>query len=294
MLLVLLADILLAIQFSLDKLYQKSLGSSYIAGLAFTAVSGLFSACVFFCVGGFKVEFSIFSLIMVTLFRVLCIVYGLIGFKLLQKGSISLYTLCLMSGGMCVPYIWGLLFLNEEFSVLRLIGLLVIIASMMFSLTDLKAVNKKTIPMYLAVFILNGFVSVTSKMHQISLQFNPVSSNGFVVMGGLVAFVISGTLFLFFKKTKGNDPQYISPEFKADKFLKFMPMLLVICIVGGVSSFCQLTGAKTLPASVLYPLITGGTIIFSSLAGMIFFKDKITKKNVISILVCFAGTCMFI
>ena len=56
----------------------------------------------------------------------------------------------------------------------------------------------------------------------------------------------------------------------------------------------QLLGEKTLPATVLYPFITGGSIVFSSLAGVIFFKEKLSAKLIISVMLCFAGTVMFL
>ncbi len=40
-------------------------------------------------------------------------------------------------------------------------------------------------------------------------------------------------------------------------------------------------------------LMCGGTIIFSSLAGMTFC-EKISKRLILSIIMCFAGTCMFL
>ena len=38
----------------------------------------------------------------------------------------SLYTLFLMSGGMTVPYVWGVAFLNEDLTLFGILGLLLI------------------------------------------------------------------------------------------------------------------------------------------------------------------------
>jgi len=38
----------------------------------------------------------------------------------------SLYTLFLMSGGMTVPYVWGVAFLDEDLTLFRTLGLLLI------------------------------------------------------------------------------------------------------------------------------------------------------------------------
>jgi multidrug transporter EmrE-like cation transporter len=56
----------------------------------------------------------------------------------------------------------------------------------------------------------------------------------------------------------------------------------------------QLFGAASLPATVLYPFVTGGSIVLSSLAGIIFFKDKLSKNVIASIILCFLGTILFL
>ena len=49
-----------------------------------------------------------------------------------------------------------------------------------------------------------------------------------------------------------------------------------------------------LPAVVLYPLVTGGSIILSTLSGMIFYKERLTAFQLISVAVCFVGTLLFL
>lgn len=48
---------------------------------------------------------------------ILVISYNIFGFKILKSsGSMSMYTLSLMTGGMVLPYIWGIVF-KEKFSI---------------------------------------------------------------------------------------------------------------------------------------------------------------------------------
>lgn len=64
--------------------------------------------------------------------------------------------------------------------------------------------------------------------------------------------------------------------------------------IGGTSYFLQLYGAKSLPATLLYPFITGGSIVFSTMIGTVMFKEKISGKLLISVVLCFVGTILFI
>ena len=121
--------------------------------------------------------------------------------------------------------------------------------------------------MCIAVFVLNGFVSVTSKLHQIEAVYDTVDTQEFVIITGVAKFIFAGILYLGAKKEKSEN-----------KKLPFRFVLLLTAgsaAIVGLSSFFQLIGAANLPATVIYPFVTGGTIVFSSLAGMIFYKEKL-------------------
>lgn len=61
-----------------------------------------------------------------------------------------------------------------------------------------------------------------------------------------------------------------------------------------ISYMLQLIGAESLPASVLYPFITGGSIILTSFAGVAFFKEKLTIRQWMAVTACFVGTLLFL
>ena len=125
--------LLLAFNFTVTKVYQKNQGVSPIAGFKFNAFVGLFTAALFFAVNGFKLNITGYSLIMAILINSLTMLYTVIGFKIMESGSMANYMMFLMSGGMTVPYVWGLLFLDEKFSLLRTLGLVIIILGIVFS-----------------------------------------------------------------------------------------------------------------------------------------------------------------
>jgi drug/metabolite transporter (DMT)-like permease len=45
---------------------------------------------------------------------------------------------------------------------------------------------------------------------------------------------------------------------------------------------------------VLYPIVTGGSIIFTVAVGWIFLKEKPTKQLLLGVIACVAGTCLFL
>jgi len=282
---VITATILLAFDFALSKKYQSSEGTAMPAGLKFNMLSGLFTAVIFFALSGFKIEFSWFSVLMAFGMSLCAISYSIIGFRILKAGGMALYSIFLMLGGMLLPYLFGVLFLEEPLTSLRVVGVLLIIAAVVCS-----GKTKYDFPMgiYLlcfAVFVLNGGVSIISKCHQISTAFPPVSSTAFVMYSGIAKFILSGTALLFCKK-----------ESRALSFSAKSAAAAVLgsAVIGGVSYMLQLIGARELPATVLYPIVTGGSILFSALAGSVFYKEKLSTYQLLSIALCFIGTLLFL
>ena len=286
------AAVLLAAMFSLNKIYQKQNGTSLRAGFGFNALLGVFSAGIFFCVNGFSVGFSVFSLLLAGVITVLVTAYTLLGFRIIRNGSMTVYTLFLMAGGMVVPYFWGLLFLNENFSWKRTAGLLLIMGSIVLSNRFDRKEKAKVSSLFLCVvvFFLNGGTSVVSKLHQTESFYSAVSATEFIILSGLCKFFLAGTCWLILRKRK---------NITAGQGFSWKKPLLLLIVVGaavadGVSYLMQLLGAAKLPATVLYPFITGGSIGFSALADRIFFKTEITPRMTVGILLCVAGTVLFL
>lgn len=279
--------VLLALDFAINKLYQKRMGTTASAGFLYNALQGLASCIIFFAIGGFKFNITPYSLLMAAILAVLIMSYNLIGFRIMKKGSVAIYTLFLMTGGMLVPYIWGIAFLNEEFVWLRAVGVILIIFAVALSNFSKQKFATTQLLMCVAVFVLNGFNSVVSKVHQVETSFETVNPFNFVALVGLCRFVVSGVAYIVCEAKNKNEKTKV--DFKTVGLI--VPISAVLC---GLASACLLIGAANLPATVVFPINTGGTMILSALAGVIFFKDKLSKSIVIGIAVCFIGTLMFL
>ncbi len=285
MIMLILATILLALSFALTKYFQKDGNDTNKERMLFNSVVGLFSGIIFLVVSGFKIEITSFSLIMAAAFVFVVVTYRMIGFKIMEGETIALYTVFLMAGGMMLPYIWGVLFLDEEISVLRTIGLVLIAISMVITNKCGSKINLKTTLMCIAVFILNGATSIVSKEHQIKAE--AVSAIDFIVISNLLMAICCFFIaMLYGRKETKKSTQTLSP--------KCIIVLLLVAATSGASYFLQLKGAENTPATVLYPVITGGTVIFTAISGWVFFKEKITKTLAIGLALCFIGTCLFL
>ncbi len=258
------------------------------AGITYNALLGVSATVIYLVINKFKIELTSYSVIMAAIFTILILTYVMIGFKIMKKGNMSLYTLFLMSGGMTIPYIWGVLFLNEELTIVRTIGLLAIIAAIVISNSGGAKPDRKQLLLCIAVFLLNGFTSVTSKMHQISPISELVTSSDFAFITAVFKAVLCIALLLILKN-KMNVQAPISLPIK-----KVLPIVIITALADSISFVFQLIGATELPATILYPFITGGSIILTSLAGVIVFKEKMTARQWMGVAICFVGTLLFL
>ncbi len=282
----LIAVILLALDFALNKVYQRRAGTSPKAGFKFNALMGLFAAAIFLVGNGFKLHFSLYSLLLATCFSLTVMLYNLCGFRIMKQGSMALYTLFLMSGGMLLPYICGLAFWGEPFSIWRTVGLVVILAAVVLSNSDSGKIDKKILFLCCAVFLLNGLTSICSKLNQMETGLTTVDSTEFVIYTGLTKFVMAGLGYLFSKK----DEQFSACAKKGP----IWPLILFAATIDGISYFLQLLGTANLPATVLFPFVTGGTMVFSALAGILFFKERPSKQVLLGVALSFIGTLLFL
>lgn len=286
-LILLAASILLALDFAAQKTYQQKSGTGIVAGLSFNMIVGLATVIMFFALNGFKINITPYGLIISSLMSISVFIYTIIGFRILRDGNIALYSLFSLAGAIVVPYVFGIAFLDEKTTVFMLIGVfLIMIATVMSNISSQKS-DLMQIILCISVFLLNGTGAVISKLCQVDYGYGIVEVNDFVCMTGITKFIICGITFLVYRKyKKHNDEKNIA--------LSVVPWIILSAIVGGVSYMLQLIGAARLPASVLFPMVSGGSIIFSTLAGVIFFKEKPTKWQIVGICVCFAGTFMLL
>jgi drug/metabolite transporter (DMT)-like permease len=286
---VLLAVVLLALGFIIQKIYQRGLESTTEGSVLFSIVSALCSVILLILLDGFSFGISWYSAINSVL-RALCgLLYTILGFGIMKEGKVAFYMLFLMSGGMLVPCVWGWLFLDEAVELPHVIGVAVIVLSIVLSNSGTQRPTRKILFQCSAVFFLNGFVSVLSKLHQVNTTHDAVGTTEYAMLGTVASLLMSAALFAalqFKNKSGGGFKQYFKP-----RSLLLIPLYSVI---GTVSSLLQLEGAKNLPASVLYPMITGGSIILTGLFALLFFGEKLSKRGWAGIILCLGGTCLFL
>ena len=284
--LIFLAALGCAVTFALTKVYQIKQGNTLEFGVFFNFISGLFGAILYFAICRFNVEITPFSLVIALLFTLFFGAYTIIGFKIMSLGSMAVYTIFLMLGGMVLPYFYGLIFLNEEITAVKVIALAMMIYAIILQKEDDGEKGRALFYILcIAVFILNGGCSIVSKVHQITEKFEVVLADGLILLKNILQFLIFGAMVPFVVK----QGEKIFPV-----NAKIYLLIIAITIVNNVAYMLQLVCSSYIPATVQFPVLSGGTIVFSALLGLICFKEALSRKQIAGIIVCVISTILFV
>lgn len=285
--------------FITSKIYQTKYMKGTKALLFFSfwlAIGGVLFA---FFANGCKVRFAESTLWLSLIVSATIGFNNVAGVIAMKRCKMSLYTTFILAGGMVIPSLVGLLFWGETLSLWRTLGIVAILIALV--IPTLEKTGEKTsllgLVLCLATFISNGVNNVASKMHQ--TQTGALSTQDFLLWVGLwyvILSLIATLVYVLVKRTKKTQTQSRSTEKQPTHYkqtLLAIGLVLLTATISGGGQIFNLMAAKQVDASLMYPLITGGTMLLSAVCGAVFFREKITKFNAISLLIAAIGTILF-
>lgn len=196
----------------------------------------------------------------------------------IETGSLAITSL-IISYATVVPALFGLIFLHEPASATLLIGLLFLAVSL-FLINGAKRASCqrfsfKWLLFVSLTFIGNAGTAITPKLQQ--LTFSGLYKNEFLVLSFSIA-TVACLLIALFKEKKS-----------ITKNLRRGGIYGICCgLFSGIInlSIALLSDpARNIPASVMFPLISAGSIICSFLVALYVFKEKLSRQQ-------FVGFCL--
>lgn len=297
-----ITSLCIAITFVFNKLYQVKIVNKSIHLILFPLFTSTIAAFLFLCINGFKLQTNAFVLTCASVYAVCLSSYTIIGMIAMKYGKLSIYTIFLMIGGMLLPYFYGVIFLEEEITVCRVVGMILLIASLILNVgrkEDGKKKNKKIFwVLCILVFFLNGGTSIASKVHQISP--NATSTINFMIWVRIIKMCVLSLVaivcLLMGLNKKNKEVGAVGIDKTKPKFNIKLFIIIIACVVllESVNIFCSLNASKTMPAMVQFPFTTGLSTIATAVMARIFFKEKITKQSLISLILMLVSTILFI
>ena len=314
-------------QFFVNGRYQMRCGASLLSSTVLSLGTGIAGALCLFFVNGCSLHSTPFTLLMAFFFAMSGIFLNLFGVYALGRASLSLYSAFTMIGGMIVPSVVGMIFFDEQLTwnkavcyVLTLLGL---------SLTVKKEKGAKSFFIYFGVFLCNGASAAISTVFAKAEYAKAASADYSTLCAAWKAVVALAILpvavRLFRRAEKSAEKPEIPAESAGDaarngtlpsvpestasslsasrkeslvrKYTS--PLVLLFLLLGGtlntVANFFLPVAMRDggLDGSVVYPMITGGVMIVSTVLGFLNLR-KPTRREVLAVIICSLGILFLI
>ncbi|MCR4904529.1 MAG: hypothetical protein K6A33_00490 [Clostridiales bacterium] len=220
----------------------------------------------------------------------------------MAAGPVSGIGVWCLAGGMILPFLYGVFFLGEPASIWKWLGMAILTLSLVPAVIrrDRKAKERANLRYVLwcaVIFLTNGFVSIFSKMHQISPA--AVGEDAFVLTGSLLRCGAALFLILVSAWTAGRrgEKKPLSAAFydigrtgtTGKLFLLLFACAAAYSILNTLGNLLSLRCMNTLDASVQFPLLSATVTVLTALFGALFFREKLGGMTVLSLILTVVG-----
>ncbi len=214
------------------------------------------------------------------LFGICSVAFQLFYTRALSEGNVSL-TVMIANFSMLIPVTISCVFFGERPSVLRIVGIALTICSFIAAVKPEGKTTKRSLIFAILSMLANGALSTTQKFFS-ATEYSDKNLT-FASASYLIASVLALLIYFVFA-ARGHK-----------KTFQIGKKPLLAALGTGVSLGCFLAlntyATATIDGTFLFPVYAGGAIIFATVSGLIFFHDRFTVRQVISLVL---GTCALV
>ena len=255
-----------------------------VCGLIVTVVSFIFSGFAFSC-GWLTVLLGIINAV---------ILYGYDAFiiKASATGPYSILMTFSLTGGIVVPAIASWMFFSVPFSIVQLVSILIIFASvLMISKKEDENENKEEHKKHRTFFLIictllglaNGLYGVLLNTQQ---ELSGVAEKEEMVVVTFIGAAVISLVQLVVKEKKNT-----IAAFKQTKLS--LIFLLLTALVSALAINALVIALEGANATLVYTFDNAGVLLLSAIASAVFFKEKLSKLNIIGCIIMSIGLiCM--
>ena len=308
-----------SIQFIFSKFFERRSDGSYSAGLWCSLANALCMLLYLFPKCGFRMTFSSSAIICALLYAVSMVACTGFSILALHCGKLAIVTAYTLLGGLVLPFFWGIIVYHEPLTLLKGIGVVILILSMVSGLLfdawqkrkngtkkngvqEQKKEEKGTSPLIfhglcLILFLANGIVSIATTASQKAAD--AISSDDFLLLCQ-VGIAVFSLLFMLIHAIREKSLRRVFVEISSKPPMTGVNFLLlfVFCalhsICNGIGNICSLNCAQIMDASIQFPVIAAVVIVMGAVLGRIFFGEKIGKRDSIGLILAALGIVFFI
>ncbi len=191
----------------------------------------------------------------------------------IKTGPLSLSALG-ASYSLVIPTTYGLMVLGESITVFLISGIILLLVSIMFLSSqksqDEKKITTKWLFYVVLSFLGNGFCSVFQRMQQINL--NGLYKNEFMIIALLISSAVMFTIAIFVERK--DIVNAIRVGFSTYS-------LGGLC--NGLVNFLVMTLTFKMPASLMFPIISCGSILLTTLVSVLVYRERLSTGRKVGV-----------
>lgn len=210
------------------------------------------------------------------------IAYGVILFAFLYfktrsmaEGPVALSTL-IGSCAFVIATVFGVIYAKESINAFQILGMLMLLVSLFLCVNPKRSKQKLTVKWMVCAFgffLSGGFVGILYKL------FGKSAASGNIDAMILIASAVSMVLFAVFGVVKEGKNGVKAPD-------RATVVFMIFCgIAGCVYIRMNVTLSALIPSAVFFPVSNGGMLILSTIAGRMFFGEKLSKTQIAGIII---------
>ena len=232
----------------------------------FSAVSVLAAMIFFICSASHPMSFSTAMIPYALGFGVSYGLTVIFSFLSIKEGPLSLTSL-LTSFSLIIPTLAGIVLFDEKAGIMLYIGLVLLLVSL--ALINLKNEDCKITLKWLVYVALTFFGNgICSTVQNTYVKLEIGNKNEFMVIALAIAFVMLTTLSL------------TSERVNIKRSLKQGWIYMTVTgVSNGVSNLFVILLSSMMSASLMFPLISAGGIVLTSLIAIFYYKEKLSAMQ---------------
>ena len=229
-----------------------------VVGVCFTGVSGLIPSGEgvgpMLGMGAFNGVFYMFGLVLNQ--------YNI------PRNGVVLTSVFSKMGGLLIPLVVSILVFREDPTMLQIVGFLIsaVAIVMICQRGEKTSAAKLSVGGLAVLFLSDGCAGIMAKVFQ--EMGNPLMGDHFLFVTFGVALILCVIVILVKGERLGKSELFFG---------------LLIGIPNFMQAKFQLMAMETIPAVIVYPMKSVGTIVVITLAGVLMFREKLSKVQMVAL-----------
>ena len=270
----------------LNKVYQTNVKMSAVSYSLYLIVMGTVAALCFFLMSGCDISGNAMTVIIGCIAGTIVIINMLVMLLCMSKVNLAFMTVAQNAGLLIIPTLYGMIFLGESLTPIRIVGIALIIAAFLVSFVgDLKKGSadgeKKTGKLGYIICILLFFTAGAGNVvHKAYTVSSATGSNEAYLCWINIFLVPVIIVFLLCCRIKSGKS---FGQLTAGINFKYYIFVCIGSAIGCLGMVCSMQAMTRMPVSLYSPLYSSMLIIFLTLCSKFYFKENVTKANYISV-----------